>query len=156
MPHPGGRPPMPTKLKILTGNRGKRPLPTHEPQPARGIPPCPAWLDAEAKAKWEQLAPELDRLGLLTVVDGDFLTAYCQAWGEFLWATETLREEGRVMDTRTGQRAHPAAALQRSAWVAMQRFGGLFGLSPADRVKLATPGGGEKDEFEAFLQEKQA
>jgi hypothetical protein len=36
-----GRRPKPTRLKVLTGNPGKRPLNMDEPQPEPAIPDCP-------------------------------------------------------------------------------------------------------------------
>lgn len=154
MPNPRGRPPKPTVLKIIEGNRGKRKLNDREPMPARGVPECPAWLDAEARAKWAALTPELDRLGLLTVVDGDALAGYCQAWAEFREATERLRKEGRYQSTPAGKRVHPACVRQQTALTMMAKFGAVFGLSPADRTRLAVDKSGERDDFEAFLQEK--
>jgi phage terminase small subunit len=65
-----GRKPKPTHLKVLSGNPGRRPLPESEPKPQPVAPPCPDWLPEEARAKWDELAPELERLGLLTAVDG--------------------------------------------------------------------------------------
>jgi phage terminase small subunit len=72
-----GRPPKPTRLKILNGNPGKRPLNAAEPQPARGVPSCPAWLDDYAKEKWAELAELLHGLGVLTLADGETLTVLC-------------------------------------------------------------------------------
>jgi P27 family predicted phage terminase small subunit len=150
-----GPAPKPTALKILQGNPGKRPLNAREPLPQRGRPRCPTWLDREAKAKWKALVPELDRLGLLTVVDGDVLAAYCQAYAEFRQATETLRGEGRYISVGTQMQSHPAVAQQRSAWQHIKAFSALLGLDPSSRSKLAVPGeGGEVDEFESFLREK--
>jgi hypothetical protein len=31
---------------------------------------CPNWLDKEARPEWRRLGPELERIGLLTGVDG--------------------------------------------------------------------------------------
>lgn len=122
---------------MLLGNPGRRKLNDAEPQPARGVPSCAPFLDDAAKQKWEEVVPELDRLGLLTIVDGDVLAAYCQAWAEFQWATETLRQEGRVSKRGTGALApHPAVALQRSAWKAIRDFAALFGLDPSSRSRL--------------------
>jgi hypothetical protein len=44
-----GRKPMPTVLRIVTGNAGKRPLNTSEPKPVTAIPTCPAHLSPTAK-----------------------------------------------------------------------------------------------------------
>jgi P27 family predicted phage terminase small subunit len=164
---PRGRPPKSLKLKLLTGNPGKRPLAAAAPQPAARPPRCPSWLDAEAKNKWKELAPELARLGLLTAIDGDVLAAYCQAWAEFRQATETLAREGRfvkvgglLVEGNDGKEAwvgyqiqpHPAVAQQRSAWQAVKSFAALFGLDPSSRSKLHV-GGSEPDEMAEFLSQ---
>ena len=39
-----GRRPVPTCMKLLTGNPGKRPLNANEPQPKPEIPECPPQL----------------------------------------------------------------------------------------------------------------
>ena len=43
-----GPPPKPTKLKLLAGNPGKRPLNENEPEPEAVAPSVPAHLDDEA------------------------------------------------------------------------------------------------------------
>jgi P27 family predicted phage terminase small subunit len=148
-----GRKPKPTKLKLVTGNPGRRSINAAEPSPSNKAPDCPAWLDKDAKAKWQELAPELSALGLLTIVDGDVLAAYCQAWAEFKAATETIQRDGRTFSTETGYLAqHPAVSQQRSAWQAIKAFASLFGLDPSSRSRLHIGGKAEdKDPFEAFL-----
>jgi hypothetical protein len=42
-------------------------------------PSIPAAIDAGAKRTWKKLAPVLERIGLLTEVDGPALMAICQA-----------------------------------------------------------------------------
>jgi P27 family predicted phage terminase small subunit len=127
-----------------------------EPQPAIAEPVCPEWLSAEAKAVWQDVAPELLRLKLLSIVDGGALAAYCEAVAEFGWATRTLAKEGRVIRMKkSGYRLpHPCVAMQRSAWQGIRSFAALFGLDPADRSRLQVPGepGKEVDEFEQFLR----
>jgi P27 family predicted phage terminase small subunit len=151
---PRGRPPTPTRLKILRGNPGKRPLNQAEPQPAARMPTCPDWLDDAAREKWAELAPELFRLGLLTAIDGDALAGYCQAWAEFKAATQTLRGTDRTIMTEKGNTiAHPAVGIQRGAMERMRAFGAPFGLDPSSRSRLkpASAGDTPRDPFEDFL-----
>ena len=54
-----GRKPKPTAIKVLEGNPGKRPLNKFEPAPEKKAPPCPEWLNGEAKAEWERLADKM-------------------------------------------------------------------------------------------------
>lgn len=135
----GKRGPMPTPsaiLKLRGSWRAK--ARRREPQPRAGRPACPTWLPPAARRKWRQLVPELVRLGLLTVVDGDALAAYCCAWAELQQATQTLDQEGRYVRLASGYLlSHPAVAQQRSAWQAVRAFAALFGLDPSSRTRLA-------------------
>src|SRR3990167_9530086 len=89
-----GRKPKPTRLKVLEGNPGKRPLPADEPEPRMLSIECPEMLQGEARVEWERLAPELSALGLLTTVDRAGLVAYCQAWGRLVMAEAFIAEQG--------------------------------------------------------------
>lgn len=40
-------------------------------------PDAPAWLNEAARAEWAKLVPELDRQGVVAVVDQPVLGAYC-------------------------------------------------------------------------------
>jgi phage terminase small subunit len=50
-----GRRPKPTRLKLLTGNPGKRPLNETEPRPEAAIPECPVVLGPVARQEWDRL-----------------------------------------------------------------------------------------------------
>lgn len=86
-----GPPPTPTALKALRGNPGKRPIPEGEPMPSASTPRPPADLDGEALAEWKRVVPELESLGLVTVLDRAYLVAYCEAWSTFCLARRALR-----------------------------------------------------------------
>lgn len=64
-----GRRPKPTRMKLLTGNPGKRPMNESEPKPDAVIPDCPVQLGPVAQAEWHRLAQELATLKLLTNLD---------------------------------------------------------------------------------------
>ena len=64
-----GRKPKPTAIKELEGNPGKRPLNDAEPKPVRKAPPCPKWLEPEAKKEWRRLSKQLEQIGVLTKVN---------------------------------------------------------------------------------------
>jgi phage terminase small subunit len=63
-----GKPPKPTVLKLITGNPGHRPINQNEPKPKAGCTK-PSFLDEAASAVWDEFAPELIRVGLLTEAD---------------------------------------------------------------------------------------
>src|SRR5262245_36689271 len=88
------RPPVPFELKALGGNPGKRPLhpgpqPTQTDEPPEPLP----FLSETAKAEWRRVAPELHRLGLLTILDHVIFGTYCAAYGR--WAD--ARPRSRLM-----------------------------------------------------------
>ena len=68
--------PVPTALRKLRGNPGRRPLNRMEPKPARGAA-FPVWLDSlgdpAIRQIWGELAGVLDRSKLLTEADGEAL-----------------------------------------------------------------------------------
>ena len=93
-----GRKPKPTALKRLHGNPGGRALPKGEPEPGglSSVAP-PSHLSRDARAEWRRLAPELIRLGLLTVNDLAAFAAYCSAWSDFVAADRALERDGLVV-----------------------------------------------------------
>ena len=146
-----GRKPKPTKLKILAGNPGKRRLNDAEPKPRGKVGTCPDWLSAAAKAEWRRVLPELEFLGLASLIDRAALAAYCQAWAELVDATRQLTREGRTIDTEKGCTAHPAVARQKAALGALRAFASEFGLTPASRSRIRLGGGDGDDELGDFL-----
>ena len=59
-----GRKPTPTTIKELEGNPGIRPLIDAEPKPERKAPPCPKWLEPEAKKEWRRHATQMAAIGI--------------------------------------------------------------------------------------------
>ena len=64
----------------------------------------PPHLSAEAKREWTRLAPELLRLGLLTMADLPGFTVFCASWGDYVTADKALQREGLIVDGKEGQR----------------------------------------------------
>ena len=85
-----GRKPTPTAIKELEGNPGKRPLNKNEPKPTKKAPPCPKWLEPEAKKEWRRLAKKMEQLGVLTEVDMAAFAGYCQAYARWREAEDFI------------------------------------------------------------------
>jgi P27 family predicted phage terminase small subunit len=157
---PGGRPAKPTAIKLLEGNPGQRRI-KPEPQPTRGIPPCPAWLDPEAKREWRRVTPELDRLGVLTVVDRAALAAYCQAASRVMQAERALTDGGLTVEVYkegldgemrlAGIITRPEVAIALKYYGVMKSYLVDFGLTPASRTKLAADPAPKSDGIVALL-----
>src|SRR5574340_1643069 len=132
-----GPSPKPTKIKILEGNPGKRPINQREPQPSTERPTCPHWLDLEAKREWRRIVPELDAMGILGKIDRAALAGYCQNWSEWRTAVEYLRANGRTYTTASGQVKHRPEVLDANkAQAKMKAFLTEFGLTPASRSRI--------------------
>jgi P27 family predicted phage terminase small subunit len=150
-----GRRAKPTKLRILEGNRSKTPLPRGEPQPAQELPAPPAHLTAIALAEWHRLAPELHRIGVLTVVDQSCLGAYCTAYGRWVEADEVIAREGLTVSSPNGYRiANAAVAISRQERESMRRLMLELGLTPASRVRLAKGEPPPDDPLEQLLRRR--
>jgi len=138
-----GPPPKPTVLKILAGNPGRRPLNEREPKPRQGLPRCPSWLDDEAKRCWNRTVSELRGMGVLTIVDGDALAAYCDTWSRWKRAILFLQKNGDVFTTRDefGKvkfiQSWPQVGIARTLLTALNRYQAEFGLTPASRSRVS-------------------
>ena len=95
--------PTPTAIKKLSGNAGRRPMTVNEPMPPVGAPARPTWLKGEALKEWNRITPALDRLGMLTSVDGAILIGHCVTYGEIV-ATVRVRSELRSAAERLHHR----------------------------------------------------
>lgn len=142
---PTGRRPRPTALKALEGNPGHRPLPKNEPQPLPITPECPDWLGEEARRMWAKLVPELERLQLVTIVDGEALAGACQSWGVYVECERLMTTEGRTYEYTNKSGAtnilpRPEVNMANQALSQFRAFISEFGLTPASRVRLAPPG----------------
>lgn len=137
-----GPAPKPTALKLLQGNPGKRPINKNEPQPKAGIPRCPSWLDDEAKACWKRIVPQLDGMGVLTLIDADALTNYCETWSRWKKAVLFIQKNGDVyvQKDESGMIKYiqqlPQVAIARNLLAVLNRYQQEFGLTPAARSRL--------------------
>lgn len=138
---PGPRPP-PTRLKVLRGNPGRRPLNAHEAQPVLSstTPRAPSHLNAEAKAEWKRMSRLLVEAGLYSDIDRAALSAYCVAWARHLEAEGMLQRYGVVIAARGVPRTSPWAIIASQALDVMLRAAAEFGATPSSRSRVtATP-----------------
>ena len=151
-----GRPPKPTRLKLVEGNRGKRPISHNEPMPKLGAPEKPDSLSSVASAEWDHIVPELDRIGLLSLVDRAALVMYCEAVS-IHDAALTVLNKSEILIRRGGKSAkdqivkNPALQVARDAAQTARLFGAPFGLTPGDRARMTLPSGAGVDSIEDLL-----
>ena len=149
-----GRKPVPTHLKLLHGNPGKRRLDTGEPTPAQKPPTCPSHLSPAAKAEWRRLARQLTTLRILTELDRAALAAYCQAYGRWVEAERKLRETPMLLKLPSGYvQQNPWLAIAHKQLELMHKYLTEFGLSPVarSRISIAPAGLGRGSKFDGLL-----
>lgn len=136
----------PARPDTSKGKGKKRPAPLRA-APSRPTPPDD--LTGDALVEWNRVVPELDELGILSVLDRAVLARYCLAWQQWREFAATLDAEGMVIDdARGGKRKHPAWQMFREAGTMLDAAASSCGLSPASRLRMARPEGGDGDGLE--------
>jgi P27 family predicted phage terminase small subunit len=144
-----GRRPKPTRLKVLTGNPGKRPLNENEPRPEIAIPECPVELGPLAKREWDRLVGDLAKLNLLTNFDRAALAAYCGAYALWAEAMEAIQKYGTMIKSPSGYPVQsPYLAIANRQAEIMMRIASEFGFTPASRSRISTPSNMEPSLFD--------
>lgn len=139
--------PKPTALKVLEGNRGKRPLPEDEPRPDAVEPSMPSDLDATAKRIWKELAPKLVKIGLLTELDGDEFASLCQIASRLRSIRGFIKKENKTLSQQTErpapdggvyyeQKPSHYVGMELKYYDALRKYAADFGLSPRGRTGL--------------------
>jgi P27 family predicted phage terminase small subunit len=149
-----GKKPTPTHLRLLQGNPQRRPIPADEPQPLQLLeaPPPLQFIEAYAKEEWQRLAPELVRMGLMTLVDSAPFAAYCVSYAHWRSAEEALAlhaakdpvMRGLIVRSKAGTAMeNPLMYISRRSAQEMLRFAAEFGFTPAARARIHTGIGGQ-------------
>jgi len=73
-----GRKPKPTHLRLIEGNRGRRPPPLNEPKPRGNLQTPPGWFTDQQREVW-RYAIESAPPGLLKLLDREVLAIWCVA-----------------------------------------------------------------------------
>lgn len=139
-----GRRPTPTSLKIIRGNPGKRSLSKDEPTPQAVCPPPPAVLSATAKKHWKVVAKQLYEADIMTVLDIDALTIYCEAYARWVEAGKAIQKEGAIITQKNHNgkveylKQNPYLQIQQKAFDQMKAMLVEFGMSPSSRTRVRT------------------
>jgi P27 family predicted phage terminase small subunit len=134
--------PKPAALRELGGNAGKRKIvrpPTHG-APGR-MPAPPESLQEDAAIVWRDLGKRLLSVGLFEHVDRYALMMFCAAAGRWIAAERKIQESGgEVLTSEAGNLyQNPWLHTANRAWDQMRQMLGQFGLTPAERMRVARP-----------------
>jgi len=145
-----GRKPRPLALHIINGNPSKLNIEkklANEIKPKPIAPKCPKWLNEEAKKEWNRVAPELKRLGLLTVLDRAALEMYCVCYSRFLDAEQKIKETGLIVKDRRGSvKKNPYVTIASSYSKLLISICVEFGMTPSSRGRMQLPSGPDDDD----------
>ena len=154
-----GRRPIPTHLKLVKGNPGKREINKNEPKPAAfEKKPAPDWFDDFARQEWERRLEQLTRNKVMTEVDDGALTALCVAWSRWMKAEQALDKVARASPATHGLMIKTAAKKDKegkdagggnmiqnplvgTANKALELYLKLaveFGMTPSSRARVTT------------------
>ena len=148
----GKRASKPTKFRALEGGRSNSlPKPDKllekEPQPRPVAPKPPPKLPKAAKKVWRELAPILERLGLLTETDRDSFAGVCKVMGRL---RDIMEETGKAdFKMIVDGKINPLLVEERLLHNQLRMYAPEFGLTPRGRVGLTV--GADKEDDGADL-----
>lgn len=133
-----GRKPVPTALRLVTGNAGHRPVNPLEPKPHVGIPACSGPSVAERQVGVEAAGARAARPWRDQRTRSRRPRRLCQAYGRWVEAERKLKETPPLLKT-------PAGFVQPSPWLGianknlelMHKFMCELGLSPVSRTRVS-------------------
>lgn len=120
----------------------------------------PRHLSQAAKTIWNQFAPHVWQLGLLTVIDTEGFGRWCEIVASNRRLTKAIARDGEMVKETVhdsnGQavvklKPNPRLAVLRAGEKEQRQIGGLYGLDPTSRTRLdvMAAGGGPPDGYEA-------
>jgi P27 family predicted phage terminase small subunit len=149
-----GRRPKPTATHKLEGHKYKVAARNNEPKPIPIAPIVPDHISEYGKIMWKELVPKLEKLGLMTNIDGYAFEAACTQYGIYREAIENVNKKGVMIPDyemvseqvegkwkskkkKVGDKANPSIKVANDALTQFRQFCIEFGLTPASRSKLS-------------------
>lgn len=154
-----GRKPVPTAIKVATGNPGRRPLNFDEPKPRAEAPPLPGCMTGRALEHWNFLTAQLEEMGILANTDGGLLTAYCIAVAQLEFCKEQLDKDGLIVVLRNDKgevksvRSSPYQSISSALMDKIKSMASELGLSATSRVRLkvSKPAAPARDDWDDII-----
>lgn len=137
-----GRKSTPTKIKLVRGNPGKRPVSKSEPIPTHTpveiLLKKPVGLTGPAATAWGTIAPRLNDMRVLTIIDRTALRLLCEQIGIYKAAQKEIKKnKGFTTITDKGNLVqHPAVSVMNSAFKNIRVLLAEFGMTPSSRTGL--------------------
>lgn len=132
-----GRKPVPSYLKLLRGNPGKRPLNENEPVPAGDLSDAPDWMTESQKTGWNYAIDNAPR-GLLKKLDRSVLAAWVVAEDLHRRASEQIEKFGiltKAPNTGLPIQSPYLPVVNKQAQI-MLKAAEQLGFTPASRTRI--------------------
>lgn len=131
------RPRKPASLKLVQGTARPHRENGNEPEPAllNDLTP-PAHLDERSAAVWNQLAPMLRRMQVLTEADVLAFEMLCNAVADYRLAREQSGEKFVVHSHKGSQMLNQWLVAQQACGKRAESFMAKFGMDPASRSRV--------------------
>ena len=115
----------------------------------------PKWLINDTAKKWRRIVKELNKIDIVGNLDYANLGGYCNAYANYIKATEILKDQTYYIDreTRTGVIVvkNPMVDIQTNYAAEMRKFAALCGLTIDSRLKAAVT---KTEKTEDMIQQK--
>lgn len=134
-----GRKPKPTAVKQLQGNPGKRPLTKREPKPQTAVKRPHGLGQGLQRRFWDEHAPELERLQILTGIDGAAFRLMSEHYALAVRAAMELHGDSLTVEGRDGPKKNPLVQVLRDQSAAFKSYATEFGMTPSARARLQLP-----------------
>lgn len=141
---PRGRKPDAPGLQELKGNPGKRKRVASAPgvvetTPSGALKPL-SLLTTTAKAVWQSVGPDLERMGFLRPTDRNAFARYCDAVARYWAISKQLRMEGQTYTSTSAhgdlRRVNPLFLIEERLAKRLEGLEDRFGLTPATRQQI--------------------
>ena len=144
---------IPTAIKELAGNPGKRPLNRREPKPRSRIPKPPAHLSDAERVEWRRILRITAPMGVITEAEADILALYVASYAQWVECRREIEAKGILVVSEKGAvMRNPVLKVADDAQRTMLRCMGELGLTPSARVRMVAPESAG-DAFEKFLND---
>ncbi len=163
-----GQKPKPTNLKVIHGTAQPCRMNPREPKPEKlASPKPPRTLSTEARKHWRRITRDLESCGVLTNMDQDALSVYCELYAQWVEAGDMVRKKGMVIaDPRYADRKtekgkamvvpvlspYFRASLKLSDQ--MKQMLVEFGMTPSSRTRVQTGRDHAEDPFDEWQKKR--
>lgn len=102
-------------------------------------PNPPHWLDNTAQEEYKRIYPLLQELPTTAELDLALVSAYCQAFSDYMNATIRMKEGEPVIETERGTKLNQNHAIKRDSLSQLNSIAPKIGLTADARLKIFTP-----------------